>query len=234
MKKYVTGLLFSMALVSHSATVTWIGVEGNWLEGRNWDTGAAPAAGDDVILSKDVMVTVPNGARVQVGSVTISKGTLRVDTSANLTVNKNLTQTGGMVEVRTGKGNILIKGDYIAQRGIGRAIQGNKDSITVEGNLTASAGYRFDFNMNGSTDISRFVVKGVLTLDGELSARNFAPAGNKILLIRNTGSSPSAGVFKNIKLNTTVVNIGGKKYIYSLIDFDGDSVKNDIALVAAE
>ena len=119
-----------------------------------------PSGGDDLALSADVLVTVPDLYRAEADFIHVSAGTLQVNNTGSLTVHSGLRQTGGVAETRTGTATLAVKDDYSAGKGMLRIIQPQKDAITIEGNLTAGADYQFDFNMNSSPEsIGRIVIR---------------------------------------------------------------------------
>lgn len=233
MKAYILATLTLFSVVgARGDTITWTATaDGNWSVSSNWNPSQVPGSADDVVLSQDVRVLVSSSQSAQ--SVSISTGTLRAGTSGFLTVD-DVVQTGGMVETRTGSGTLTVNDDYDATAGMLRVIQGNKDAVMIGGDLTATSGFRFDYNMNGNANgIGRTVVDGETTLGGaELTLRNFVHNElDVILLMQNTSANAVVGSF-DVAWGTTY-DLGAEvDYELKLYDFDQDGNLNDVVLEA--
>lgn len=108
------------------ATVTWTGGAGNgaWASSANWDSGALPTSGDDVVIPDvgDALVTYNNVFGASTFNTLVSDVPFRIPSFVNplnvttgATFNNMLRQAGGTM--LGGNGDVTINGSYIWEGG---------------------------------------------------------------------------------------------------------------------
>lgn len=116
--KTATTILAALAVMgatAQAATVTWDGGGGDglWITPTNWDTNAAPAAGDTIVINTAVTVdglglpssgNLPLGATINLtggAALTMSSGAIRMNDS-NITVGSSSSLTGAFWDLNNG------------------------------------------------------------------------------------------------------------------------------------
>jgi hypothetical protein len=89
------------------ATIKWLGGNGNWTTATDWNPNSVPGATDDAVIDASGSYTVTISAAISVGSITVngSSATLFVnDTGQSITVAGSLTISNGSLRVDTNGG----------------------------------------------------------------------------------------------------------------------------------
>lgn len=232
-------------ITAYSQQINWNTFsDGAWNVENNWDPQQVPSETDDVVVDIGSEVTVPNRYTAHVRNLTVSGAgnIIRVENRGSLRVHGNYEQSAGVMNIRVHRALLTVDGDYRALGGRSLLLQGDKDSVVVHGDLTASPAYTFVFNMNQGPDgISRFAVGGTLTLGGaSLLLNNFVHNDmDRILLFHTTSEQQIVGSLATpfgteYELYARDEGVGSaRRYVLELVDWDGDGVANDVALIRA-
>lgn len=239
MKTLVTILLAGLAASVSLATSFWVQPSDSvWDLAENWDPPQVPTSTNDVIIASGQRITIPDGYDATSRNLTLNdpSSDLWISNIGSLTVHGNYQQISGSLQVRSAAAFMNVEGDFLGESGLVRFIQGDKNSLIVTGDFIAANSLRFDFNMNNSDQgISRLFVEGSIVLEGaELGLRNFAHNNkDRILLMHNISEQPVNGFF-DVPWGTTYTLNDDRDFQLMLIDYDGDGIKNDVALVSIE
>src|SRR5262245_19436199 len=92
------------------STVSWVSsTSGKWTTGTNWSSGAAPAAGDDVVINQSAAVTVTLDVSTSIHSLSLTGATLNV-TGGTLAVAADSSNAGSL-QVQPGA-HVSFAGSY--------------------------------------------------------------------------------------------------------------------------
>ena len=230
----------AVAVTVSAGTVIWNGprAEVDWYAAANWKDGVAPTA-EDVVVFPDKFgpgfAAVIGSGNVTIKSLAMNGGMIFAN-FGSLTVSGDVIQKGNSaLQTRAGNDSrIQINGNYQARGGMLRMLQDNPGGVVVKGNLTAANSFTFCFNLNQSKQFGSVRVEGALQLNSaKLQLERYeeaVAAAEKLILIRSVSGQETSGTFSNAAFGTAY-NVNGKRYTLQMIDFDGDGVKNDIALV---
>lgn len=248
-KLVMTMLVFvGIATVTYSQLITWDtgGIAGNWNVEDNWNPAGVPGSDDDVAIdltANDHQLTIPNGYDANVRDLTLNAGPnqgLFISNTGSLTIHGDFEHAAGLLQTRVQTSLLTVLGDYHATAGRIRVLQGPREGVVVEGDLTATDDFSFQFNMNESPVSIKWVeVGGTMTLDNnELILNNFVHNNNdRILLFHNTSQNNVIGSFDipfgtAFDLYESEIGVGEtRQYQLQLVDWDGDGVANDVALI---
>ena len=178
------------------ATVSWIGPNGNWTTGADWDTGTSPGAGDAAVLGTLNGYTVTLTTPITVNSIAISDqfATLTVTTPPGSSPLGTQTVTGDVV---VGSGSSLNVFWNISDRG--SATQGV--NMVIGGSLTNSGVMEVDGPVGGAatpggttigvagtlTNASELNIGNVgMTLDSEVDAGGFSNTDTGFIFLEGT------------------------------------------------
>ena len=186
-----------------SAQVTWIGAgDGiSWTDAANWSSGAAPLAGDDVVIDNSVVtasydISLPaNGTIVTVNSITITPGApsiirllIPASNSANpalhiITVGDALTLNTGASLVNSSGSDIIIDGNLILNGTSSVDLSAGTGSANtmIKGNIVVSAANAITESGTGNP-----VVELNGNIDQTISSVAGAITGNNLDFVVNT------------------------------------------------
>lgn len=215
---------------------------GNWNVASNWEPSKVPTSSDDVTITLDYEIRIPDRYDAHARNLTVSGpgSDLWIGNTGSLRIHGDLELMAGLIQTRVQSSRLVIDGDFLASGGMARLLQGNSEAIIVNGDLTATSRFRFDFNMNQMREgIRRIKVAGELSLGGaQLELREFIHNNmDRILLIHNPSEKSVTGTFSRpfgtvFDLYESRVGVGeSRAYELQLVDWDGDGVSNDIALI---
>lgn len=239
----INAVIFSRSMPPPPLTKTrWrTATDGFWADAGNWEPSKVPHRYDEVTLPENVHVTIQD-LHAEAASIHLQNGELFLhqSPSASLLVEGDLVQQGGRVHQRAGRnsGKIFIRGNYFAEAGGYRVLQGNVDAIRIGGDLMASPGFEFTFVLHNSSTFGNLSVSGQTDLGGanlQLAhyTENTTVSDEMLILVRNSSSQQVQGSFSNATFGETIFLINNRQYVLDLADADGDGNTNDVALIRA-
>ena len=141
-----------LTLSIDAMTNRWNASSGLWTLGSNWALGRAPAAREDVVIDPGAAVVVPDGTSVNVGSVTVSGGSLELLGAATIAAGTQLRVSGGTV---SSAGSLNNAGAVRVSAGSLQAANlTNSGTLDVTGGSVVTSGMltnRGTLNLSGGT-----------------------------------------------------------------------------------
>jgi CSLREA domain-containing protein len=206
---------FSVCRVVTAPTVTWTGgSDTNWHNGANWDTGAVPTAGDNVVIPPGAINNEPtiSAADAAAANVTVQNGrTLTIGGGHTLDASATNVNAGAALNVPAAQTGTL------------------KGTLTLDGALAggdATSSFRFDgatLTNNGSVSVAALRFGGTAqTLQGTgavvATSKTNVLAGSTVTLGSNHslgalaidgGGTFSQGASFDLSVGTLTVTSGG-------------------------
>ena len=192
-----------MRPVTEPTTVTWLGGEGDWTDGEQWDTGYLPGPADDVVIPSGTC----SAKLVRAASLTLEGGSLLVKEAlsvGSLEVAADATLFFGS----TGKS---VTEAYMAYPDVSvqRAFTVAGD-LHVAGKLALGGRGRFK-DIADYVEIEKLLVSvgGDFTLSGAARVKVYAAPMPRNLSYNLKSTSKYQETFNNIWQSATVVQVGG-------------------------
>ena len=192
-------------------TFTWDGSSSTaWATADNWDLGAVPTSGDEVVLA-DVANDPSLGANTTVAILTVNAGTIFNLNNYTLTVSSTLTNNGTINAL--GSGTPITAGTLTGSAGSTVTYLGAAGTVSA----TVAEGTYGNLTINGASDSfnlgNGITVQGNLTItNGTLAAgtKNIALAGN----FNNAGTfnAGTGTVTFNKSSGVQTLNSGGSNF----------------------
>jgi hypothetical protein len=175
-------LLLLFTMITDAATITSTATGGNWATGSTWVGGTAPASGDQVIIATTGSNTVQiaaNLTQTAAGSVTVNNGATLSATTTGVTVSLGtLTiNTGGTVSMQR---NLTVQGTTnISGTLTFGSTSGTSRVMTFTGDVTLNSGANWNETTTGAAATFSFggsFTNDATTFTAQNTAHNFTGA----------------------------------------------------------
>ena len=210
---------------SWDSELNWWLLDGNYLR-RGW--GYPSTANDNAIIDENCTITVRNNYSPSIGMLTISTGTVTVNSGRTLTLNSGLTYSGGTIG---GNGNITIKGSLIVNADL---TIGDKFNISGVTNIEVADNATLTINKTniGFTNLASVSGNVVINSGDELSITSLTKCtgGNFTFNATNVVYSATCtkilpGTYNNLTINSSNnVSLCGDVEVNGILKWDAKNI----------